>query len=176
MSEIKGTKHTLAQALKTLMSSQPFEKISVSDICAHCGVSRKSFYYHFQDKYDLMNWIFYTEFVGTLQLPHQTDGFQLLLNICTYFFKEQVFYRNALSVHGQNCFQDYFVEIIEPFVFAFVQELYSGDDDISFYVTFYTDAFLSSIVRWLNEGAVIPPERYAHLLRNAVLNSSPANG
>ncbi len=164
MSDSKNTKHTLAQALKTLMGIRAFEKISVGDICQQCNVSRKSFYYHFQDKYDLMNWVFHTEFVAALQQIPQLDSWQLLLSICTYFHKEQVFYRNALSVRGQNCFQDYFIETIEPFIYILVQEMFAATDNIQFFVTFYTDAFLAALIRWLNEGTPTPPEEFAHLL------------
>ena len=47
------TKKALAAALKSLMQTQAFEKISVGEICEVCELSRKSFYYHFKDKYDL---------------------------------------------------------------------------------------------------------------------------
>ena len=168
MPESNHTKQTLALALKSLMSETPFSKISVSDICIKSGMSRKSFYYHFQDKYDLMNWIFYTEFIGTLHRPDLLDSWHLLLNICTHFYNEQVFYRNALSVRGQNCFQDYFSEVIQPFICVLVQEFCAEDSDLTFYISFYTDAFLAAIIRWLNEGAVIPPERFALLLKGAI--------
>lgn len=168
MSASKSTKTILAQALKELMSAHPFEKISVGDICAKCSMSRKSFYYHFQDKYDLMNWIFYTEFVGTLQKPGQIEDRQLLLDICTYLYQERSFYRNALKVHGQNSFQDYFLETIEPFFYVFVQESFSESESLPFYVTFYTDAFLAAILRWLNEDVPLPPERFAELLKHAL--------
>jgi len=56
------TKNALSTALKELMLLHPLAKISVGDICARCGMNRKSFYYHFKDKYDLVNWIFHTEF------------------------------------------------------------------------------------------------------------------
>lgn len=58
------TKRALAAALKQLMSEKPLQKISVGDICETCSMNRKSFYYHFKDKYDLVNWIFYTEYPG----------------------------------------------------------------------------------------------------------------
>ena len=61
------TKRALAAALKELMETKPFSKISVSDICQACDMSRKSFYYHFQDKFDLVNWIYYTECVAVLK-------------------------------------------------------------------------------------------------------------
>lgn len=168
MPELKNTKQILAQALKILMAHQPFSKISVGDICTQCGMSRKSFYYHFQDKYDLMNWIFFTEFIGTIHFPNQPDGWRLLQDICNYFYQEQVFYRNALSVDGQNSFQEYFLETIEPFILALVTDLFTESDEVQFYVTFYTDALLSALIRWLNEGAQIPPDRFAELLKNAL--------
>lgn len=49
------TKRALAAAMKELMEQMPFSKISVSDIAEQCGMNRKSFYYHFKDKYDLVN-------------------------------------------------------------------------------------------------------------------------
>lgn len=66
MSKSAITKKALAQALKELLAVKPLDKISVSDICEQCGMNRKSFYYHFRDKYDLVNWIYYTEFITVI--------------------------------------------------------------------------------------------------------------
>ena len=52
------TKRLLAQSLMDLMTTTPLEKISVNDIVDHAGVGRNTFYYHFEDKYDLVNWYF----------------------------------------------------------------------------------------------------------------------
>ena len=60
MADSNITKRALAQALQELMEEVPFDKINVTQICEKCGINRKSFYYHFKDKYDLANWIFYT--------------------------------------------------------------------------------------------------------------------
>ena len=49
MADSNITKRALASALKELMESTPFTKITVSDICAKCNMNRKSFYYHFKD-------------------------------------------------------------------------------------------------------------------------------
>jgi len=58
MPESMITKRTLAAPLKELMNEEALPKITVGDICDHCGITRKSFYYHFKDKFDLVNWIF----------------------------------------------------------------------------------------------------------------------
>ena len=52
------TKQLLAQSLQELMATTPLEKISVNDIVDHANVGRNTFYYHFEDKYDLVNWYF----------------------------------------------------------------------------------------------------------------------
>lgn len=57
------TKQALAASIKELMEREPLSKISVGDITSNCGVNRQTFYYHFKDKYELVNWIYYTETV-----------------------------------------------------------------------------------------------------------------
>ena len=58
MADSNITKQALSSALKELMEEQSFERISVSDICERCHMNRKSFYYHFRDKYDLAKWVY----------------------------------------------------------------------------------------------------------------------
>lgn len=58
MSNANITKEAIANTMKQLMEETPFDHITTADIINRCGISRKTFYYHFQDKYDLVNWIF----------------------------------------------------------------------------------------------------------------------
>lgn len=51
-------KYRLAEAIKTLMETEPLDKITVRDIVESAHTTRQSFYRHFQDKYDLVNWYF----------------------------------------------------------------------------------------------------------------------
>lgn len=62
MADSNITKRALAAAFKSLMEEMPFSKITVAMICEKCDMNRKSFYYHFEDKYDLVNWIFDMDF------------------------------------------------------------------------------------------------------------------
>ena len=48
------TKRALAASFKELLDEQTFTQISIGEICAECGMNRKSFYYHFTDKHDLV--------------------------------------------------------------------------------------------------------------------------
>ena len=85
------TKWALCDAMKTLMLKKPFQKISIREICECCGMSRKSFYYHFKDKYDLVNWIFYTEFIETIDDSDLQSSYSLFGSVCRYFYRERAF-------------------------------------------------------------------------------------
>lgn len=163
------TKRVLAQTMKDLMSREPFSKISVGDICTACGMSRKSFYYHFQDKYDLVNWVFRTEFLQAIRLEGYSNGWALLADMCTYFYNEQGFYRCALQITGQNSFREYFIETVTPLVSLFAKDVFQGVDHADFYLNFISDGVLMSMIRWLTEGAQIPPEEFLHQIRGILL-------
>lgn len=60
------TKHALAQALKELMAQKPIEKITIHDLAERCGIRRQNFYYHFEDVYDLLRWMFQEEEVALM--------------------------------------------------------------------------------------------------------------
>jgi len=60
------TKKALAKSLKELMNSIPLNKISVKEIVNNCGLNRQTFYYHFQDIYNLLEWIYETEAVESI--------------------------------------------------------------------------------------------------------------
>lgn len=61
MADGLATKEALGRALKELTVQKGFDKVSVGDITGVCGLGRQSFYYHFQDKFQLLEWVFAQE-------------------------------------------------------------------------------------------------------------------
>ena len=58
----------LAASLKKLAVKTPFEKITIKQITDGAGVIRVTFYNHFQDKYDLLEWIMATEILDPVRI------------------------------------------------------------------------------------------------------------
>ena len=58
MAESEAKRHAIAAAMKKLLRTSPIEKITTEQILAQSGVSRRSFYRYFKDKYDLLQWIY----------------------------------------------------------------------------------------------------------------------
>lgn len=169
MPDANITKSALASSMKRLMKEKPFTKISVIDICEGCGMNRKSFYYHFKDKYDLVNWIFYTDFIALVSTRDYESGWDLLIAVGELFYRDQEFYRSALRIEGQNSFREYFHESMTPIVLFFIRDVCDADEDQDILLTFFCDAYLSAVVRWLEEGCKMEPEAFVGRLKTMIL-------
>lgn len=168
MADSNITKRALATAMKELMTSIPFSKISVGDICEKCEMNRKSFYYHFRDKYDLVNWIFNSEFIMRTPVKSYNDEWDFISDICTYFYENRAFYSKALLIEGQNSFSEYFKEVLIAILNEYMSDKFLHKENREFYTVFYTDAFVTSIIRWLKDKNCMPAEEYVHLLKTCV--------
>lgn len=172
MADSNITKRALASALKELMKSQPFNKISVGDICKKCEMNRKSFYYHFKDKYDLVNWIYHTEFITAARQNEYMFGWNLMEDLCAYFYENRDFYRKTFNIDGQNSFSDYFRDIVSMIATTDFETIFGDDEHIDFYVDFYADAFVCAIKRWISAKDCIPVEEFVGRLKKCLFRTS----
>ncbi len=65
LSASERQKRCIAQAFEDVLEERPFDKITVIEIARKCGISRQTFYNHFLDKYDLVEWIYRQLVTGT---------------------------------------------------------------------------------------------------------------
>lgn len=161
------TKRALANAMKTLMGEKAFAKISVGDICELCGMNRKSFYYHFRDKYELVNWIYSTEFIETVSEKNYDDSWDFLYDTCAYFYENRVFYVNAFEVTGQDSFREYYGNLFRSILESAIEDEFTDSKHQRFYAVFFADAFLVGIERWLRENA-LSAEEFVTLVRQGM--------
>ena len=130
-------------------------------------MNRKSFYYHFRDKYDLMNCIFDTDFIA-LMLKRPDDSWDFFQMICIYFYENRNFYCRALQVTGQNSFTEHFREFLHPLIQTRIEEILGQQEIPLFCIDFFVDGFISSIERWLLDKNCIPPEQFASTMKMLV--------
>ena len=172
MADSNITKRALANALKELMQTVPFAKISVADICEKCDMNRKSFYYHFQDKYELMNWIFDMEFIEFIKQGDADQSIEEMTALFRILYDNRTFYRNALSVQGQNSLSEHIREIALPILQSRMKEALSEDEDSGFYVEFFLDALLGAIVHWIKDENCEPPEKFIPHFFSCILSTA----
>lgn len=171
MADSNITKRALATSMKQLMAQKPFHKITVSDICEGCGMNRKSFYYHFMDKYDLVNWIYDTEFIAIASRKEYLSDWDFVEALCRYLETERVFYSHALKISGQNSFSEHFAEMLQPLLKETMHRIF-GDNAGEFHVTFFSDAFVMVIKRWIIEMEDVRAEEFVGLLKSLVYRTA----
>ncbi|ROR23945.1 TetR family transcriptional regulator [Mobilisporobacter senegalensis] len=156
MSDSNITKLAFANSFKNLMIRKEFNKICVSEISADCSLTRQAFYYHFKDKYELMNWIYYTESASFMKyfynIEYWTEGLEAFSD---YMRQNKILYINALNTTGQNSFQEYLYNYICDILTAVIIKLEDTEyekENWEFAIEFIATAFISLIVRWANKG------------------------
>ncbi len=177
MSDSLITKKAIASSVKELMRKKDLQKISVADIVEHCGINRQTFYYHFKDKYDLVNWIYYSEVV--MAVTHNrlhNDWSGVLLDVLNSMKREQVFYINALNVTGQNAFQDYFFDVTKSLLSEIIDEMEEdhiiAKEDKDFIAEFYAYGLVGITVQWARCGMRQPPEEIVQRLSHFINDST----
>ena len=168
MADSNITKRALAAALKSLMAEMPFSKISVGSICDRCDMNRKSFYYHFRDKYDLVNWIFDTEFIALAKQKRFNTSWEFLEELCGFLYDNRDFYCKALQIKGQNSFSDHFREFLLPVIEEYLRPMFPEQALQPFHVNFFGDAFLCAISRWILQRDCVPAHEFVALLKSCV--------
>lgn len=167
------TKHILAEGLKTLMQTTPLSKISVGNISKFCKVSRNTFYYHFKDKYDLVNWIFYTEITPQISnisdLTHWSAGLNALF---LYIQKNKEFYINALHTEGQNsfseCLMNFYQNLIKNMLGEVNSDLQLSTFEIEVISKFYTHSLIGLVLDWSKDGMEGDPTPIVDIIENLI--------
>lgn len=104
------TKELLAESLKELSAQKSIDKITVKEIAQNCGFTSKTFYNHFQDKYDLIAWIYST---AVEKIMNKIDGENYmwkdsLTDGFNYFLENKEFLKNLFAhTSGQDSFINY---------------------------------------------------------------------
>lgn len=103
MSDSMITKRALAASLKELVRRKSFEKISVADITGGCGLGRQAFYYHFQDKFELLNWIYYQEAFAELCEGITFENWpEHMYGLFRIMQEDAAFYRNTVGSQPED--------------------------------------------------------------------------
>lgn len=164
MSDSLITKKAMADSLKDLMRKKSLEKITVSDIVQDCGLNRQTFYYHFKDKYDLVNWIYDSEIVTTLSpVQDGADWASAMMNALNIMRKEKVFYIGSLNLDRPSILHDYLFRTTRDMLVNILGQLRIQDKlniedaDRDFIAAFYTYGLVGMVIQWARSGMTESP-------------------
>ena len=148
------TKRLLTESLKRLMAQKPLNKISIREITEGCGVNRQTFYYHFEDIYDQVRWMFHQE---AIKLLDQREGILIwqdgLLQLFRYLEENREVCLCALHSlgheHLHRFFQSDIYDIIHRVVDQLAEDLDISEGEKDILTHFYVSALAGTVESWL---------------------------
>ena len=160
-----NTKEALANALKDMLEVKSIDKITVKDLVERCGVNRQTFYYHFDDVYDLLEWVF--EHDADKVLPGEIDSDIVATEWKDYveaYFKylmdNKSMVLNIYNSQNRSYMLRYYRDRLRANVHGFAVIASEGQNidwgDLEFCVDIYVNAVVGLISMWLDNDMNIP--------------------
>ncbi len=173
---LSNTEELISQGFKRLMTKKPFDKITVMDISGECGINRQTFYYHFHDKYELLNTIFYNEAISRL-----ADGLSVnnwytkFLEMLKMIKSNSKFYRNALNISYGGEFRNYLLDVSTKLFYDTIETLSVDqpvDDKEKLFISkFFAYGVSGMIIDWVTSGMKESPESITNHIRKIIVDS-----
>ena len=153
-----NTKRLIADTLKTLMLAKPFSKITVSEIITACKINRKTFYYHFEDIYALLKWMFEEEAIEVVKhfdlLVDYKEAIRFIMN---YVDENKYIISCAYNSIGREEMKRFFCADFLGIITSVIDanEIRNGkrfDPAFKEYVAkFYTEALAGMLIDWIQQ-------------------------
>jgi probable dihydroxyacetone kinase regulator len=171
------TKRALEQSLKNLLSQKPLTKITVGDIADDCGINRMTFYYHFKDIYDLVEWSCLEDAKRALDEKKSYETWQQgLLQIFEAVQENKPFILNVYRCVHREQVEKYLQPLVDRLLLDVISEevgdMIVSDDDKQFIARVYSYIFIGLMLDWIKDDMREDPhqivDRLAKLIKGSI--------
>lgn len=153
-----NTKKALAASLKKFMKQKPLSKITVSQLISDCNVNRKTFYYHFEDIYDLLKWTLEEEAIEVVkQYDLLVDYPEVITFVMDYVEENQHILNCAYDSLGREGMKRFlyadFIGILSTLIEGIEQQenIHADAEFKQFLCEFYTEALSGILISWFHD-------------------------
>jgi AcrR family transcriptional regulator len=151
------TKHALADALKEMLNTRTLDQLTIQDVADAASVSRKTFYYHFHDIYDLVEWMMVEEWKANIQ--QGDDPKQWLRNVAStisYTMENRKWVLNIYQSMQHDQLASILSKVTQPQVERSFDTIVAGRPvdagDRRFVLDIFTYGITALIMSWIGDG------------------------
>ncbi len=158
------TKRAFEVSLKKLLREKSLNKITIQELADDCHVNRMTFYYHFKDIYELVEWCCLEDAKKYLEEKNSyaiwKDSF---LRIFKGLQEDKIFIISVNHSIGREFLENYLFSITYKLLMDVVEERACGIDidmkDKEFIAGFYKYAFVGTVLEWIKNDMSEKPEK-----------------
>ena len=170
------TKRALEQSLKNLPLKKPLTKITVGDITEDCGINRMTFYYHFKDIYDLVEWSCLEDAKRALEEKKTYDTWQQgFLQIFKAVQENKPFILNVYRCVHREQVEKYLQPLVDQLLLNVINEEAAGitvrDEDKQFIAQVYSYMFIGLMLDWIKDDMREDPQQIVEKLSKLIKGS-----
>ncbi len=171
------TKRALEQSLKNLLLKKPLTKITINDIAEDCGINRMTFYYHFKDIYDLVEWSCLEDARRALEEKKTCETWQQgFLQIFEAVQENKPFVLNVYRCVHREQVEKYLQPLVDRLLLDVIEEKSGGmmirDEDKQFIAQIYGYVFIGLMLDWIKDDMREDPQqivdRLARMLKGSL--------
>ena len=173
-----NTKRLLVASLKNQLHKKTLNKITISDITNDAGVNRMTFYYHFHDIYELVEWAFEDEIFSNANGKTYTfDNWQEgVLDVMKVLLDNKSFvmniYHSLNREQIENSLLSNMRDTIAVPLSSQLDKVGIPKEDRTFVIDFYLYGFMGTVLEWIDHDMKEAPEtlveRFARLMNSTI--------
>lgn len=168
----------LAESFKSLALRLPIDKITIKQITDGAGVIRPTFYNHFSDKYELLEWIIRTEILDpVIPLVQAGELKNSMIQIFHNMLKDRQFYKKVVRLEGQNSCESIARKFIMEILLTFINEQASEKKlakrglTTSLVAEYYAQSMAFVVIQWTKMNMSLTPEQMADIFEYITAHS-----
>ena len=158
---ILKTKASLYRGLMNLMKKKPFEEINVSEICKESLINRSTFYDHFNDKYELIEYLMNdmrNELNEKINKSNKTNTIKEyyieLMRVLLEHIKSNIdVYSSAIKINNNSIAKDMMTDVIIISTTKEIEKNYINKSNIptKLIVLYYASGIINITIDYLNK-------------------------
>jgi len=151
------TKNAIMESFIRLVGKKPLDKITVKDIVEDCDITRNTFYYHFQDVFDLMGEVFHSQFRLVMEREKEAGSWAKLLPEYIKFAQQNRSFLLHIyhSSHRDELERIFFVTATEYITQAlrnYPEAVSVSDENLSLLARMLFHVLNGMLHEWMNSG------------------------
>lgn len=165
----KFTRKRIMDAYLYLLNKTSLDKLTVKDIIETADVNRNTFYYYFEDIYDLQHKVFQKKFEDFCEgSSQQTSFYDEYIRAAEFVLNNKKAMEHIYYSKDRELIQTYMEHVTTMFVENFVRKAASAssynlsEQGVEYLTSFYCNAIVGYTMHWIKEG--MPPYREKSLL------------
>ncbi|EGD49023.1 regulatory protein TetR [Ruminiclostridium papyrosolvens DSM 2782] len=168
-----NSKKMLAESLEKLLMKKNLDDIPVSEIVVGTSLSRKTFYRHFRDKYDLASWYFAQFYEASFgRITTGLTWEEALLHYLDIYQEKYIVLKNAYASRDVNGLRAYDISVTKKTYekYLTIKGADINSETMRFAIDIASCGGTDMVIKWLLSGMKMEKGKLVCLLKQTLPN------